>query len=226
MKRFSFLTSFAILILLLTGCMSQSPGAEDNQMKPSSNAEEKTDEEAADNKTKSNESKESAESAEKLSTEDIEIIKDNRKGINPVTIDIPAIDVKADIEHVGKLPDGRMGVPDNTDNVAWYEPGTKPGDPGNAVIAGHVDDLTSPAVFYNLHKLEKGDKIHVKGKKGKTLTFEVYKKKIFPRLDAPLLDIFGFTYASTLNLITCTGEYNPETTERADRLVVYTKLVQ
>jgi LPXTG-site transpeptidase (sortase) family protein len=156
----------------------------------------------------------------------IEIIKDKRTGIVPVSIEIPAIKVKTDIEQVGTLKDGRMDVPKNTDNVGWYRPGTMPGAPGNAVLAGHVDDLTSPAVFYDLHKLKKGDKIIVKDQDGQTLSFEVYDQKTFPRLDAPIEDIFGFSYASTLNLITCSGAFDPETTERAERTVVYSKLIE
>lgn len=155
----------------------------------------------------------------------IEIIKDNRTGIIPATIEIPAINVKAQIEQVGTLKDGRMDVPKDPDNVGWYEPGTLPGAPGNAVLAGHVDDLTSPAVFYDLHKLKNGDKIFVTDTEGQTLTFEVYDQKTFPRLDAPIEEIFGFSFASTLNLITCSGDYDPKTTERAERTVIYTKLV-
>ena len=155
----------------------------------------------------------------------IEIIKDNRTGIIPATIEIPASTVKAHIEQVGTLKDGRMDVPKDPDNVGWYEPGTLPGAPGNAVLAGHVDDLTSPAVFYDLHKLKNGDKIFVTDTEGQTLTFEVYDQKTFPRLDAPIEEIFGFSFASTLNLIPCSGDYDPKTTERAERTVIYTKLV-
>jgi LPXTG-site transpeptidase (sortase) family protein len=154
----------------------------------------------------------------------IEIIKDKRAGIVPTTIEIPAIKVKTAIEHVGTLKDGRMDVPKDPDNVGWYQPGTLPGAPGSAVIAGHVDDLTSPAVFYDLHKLKSGDKIIVKDQNGETLTFVVYDQKTFPRLDAPIEDIFGFSYASNLNLITCSGEFDPETTERAERTVIYSRL--
>ncbi|WP_079505019.1 class F sortase [Mesobacillus jeotgali] len=190
--------------LMMAGCTSQ-PGAE--------MTEPKNEQQATSVSVPFSESKN-------------EIIKDNRSGIVPASIEIPAINVKTKIEEVATLRDGRMDVPKNPDNVGWYEPGTLPGAPGNAVLAGHVDDLTSPAVFYDLHKLKKGDKIMVTGTKGQTLTFEVYDQKTFPRLDAPIEDIFGFSFASTLNLITCSGDYDPETTERAERTVIYTKLVE
>lgn len=204
--------------MFLAGCMSPSE-AKSNQ--PQSAADK-----SEDMSQTTEDTEQTTEIETDISSGDIEIIKDKREGIVPATIEIPAIDIKTKVEHVGTLPDGRMGVPDDSDHVAWFKSGTKPGAPGNAVIDGHVDDLVSPAVFYNLHKLEKGDKVLVTGEDGTTLTFEVYDKKVFPRQDAPLKDIFGFTYMSALNLITCTGEYNPDTTERAERLVVYSKLVQ
>ena len=40
-----------------------------------------------------------------------------------------------------------MGVPKGFDTVGWFGEGTKPGAPGNAVMAGHVDSKTGPAVF-------------------------------------------------------------------------------
>ena len=194
-------------VLIMAGCSSQL-GAETEESQAPNNEQQ-----VASVSAPSSESK-------------VEIIKDNRTGIVPVTIEIPAINVKTQIEQVGTLKDGRMDVPKDPDNVGWYEPGTLPGAPGNAVLAGHVDDLTSPAVFYDLHKLKNGDKIMVTDAEGQTLTFEVYEQKTFPRLDAPIEDIFGFSFASTLNLITCSGDFDPETTERAERTVIYTKLVE
>lgn len=207
MKRiYTLFTSFALTVTL-AGCSTQS-GAEMSKETPSPIA-----------KNDMSPSEASAESK-------IEIIKDKRKGIIPATIEIPAINVKTNIEQVGTLKDGRMDVPKDPDNIGWYKPGTLPGDPGNAVLAGHVDDLTSPAVFYDLHKLVNGDKIIVKDQNGETLTFEVYDLKTFPRLDSPIEDIFGFSYASTLNLITCSGDYDPNTTERSERTVIYSKLIE
>ncbi|GAJ99979.1 class F sortase [Geomicrobium sp. JCM 19055] len=68
--------------------------------------------------------------------------------INPTSISIPTLNIDAPIVEVGQLDNGQMGVPDNGDDVGWYEPGTKPGGIGNAVLAGHVDDRTGPAVFF------------------------------------------------------------------------------
>ncbi|MGD6817222.1 sortase domain-containing protein [Metabacillus sp. 84] len=146
------------------------------------------------------------------------------KGIEPAKVEIPSIEVSADMEHVGTLPSGQMDVPKDDRNAAWYNPGTKPGDKGNAVLAGHVDNKTGPAVFFDLKKLEKGDEIIVKDDKGKEIVFVVKNKASYGRTDAPLNEIFGSSDKRNLNLITCTGTFDRENGTHEERLVVYTEL--
>jgi hypothetical protein len=45
--------------------------------------------------------------------------------------------------------------------AGWYALGPRPGDPGSAVILGHVDSKRGPAVFYRLRQLLRGDEIDV-----------------------------------------------------------------
>lgn len=151
-------------------------------------------------------------------------LQDASKGIQPVKLEIPKLNVSTSIEEVGRLENGQMGVPQDTDQVGWFAPGIKPGSPGNAVMAGHVDSLTGPSVFYELDKLKKGDEILVYGSEDEVLTFTVVKTEVYPRQNAPVDSIFGFTYGSGLNLITCTGEFNRSVKTHDDRLVVYTEL--
>jgi len=99
------------------------------------------------------------------------LIKDEREGIVPDRIRIPAIEVDAKIQRTPLLDNGQMGVPDVGDEPGWYEQGYLPGEPGNAVIAGHVDWTDGPAVFYDLNKLKPGDEVHVESSDGKNLTF-------------------------------------------------------
>ncbi|MGM0751982.1 MAG: class F sortase [Bacillota bacterium] len=154
------------------------------------------------------------------------IIKDERSGIVPTTIEIPAIDLSAPIEAVGLKENGEMAVTESFEKTGWYEGGYKPGEPGNAVIGGHVDSRNGPAIFYNLNKLSKGDEIIVKNKEGEDRTFVVMDMKEYPWDDAPLQSIFGYSHASTLNLITCTGDFDRSSRNYSKRLVVYTELKQ
>ncbi|AQQ55626.1 class F sortase [Planococcus lenghuensis] len=146
-------------------------------------------------------------------------------GITPVAIELPAIGEKAEVIEVGQTEEGAMEAPSNIYQIGWYAPGTKPGSSGNAVMAGHVDGLTSPGTFYNLKKLEPGDEIHITGTSGMKLTFVVTDKKSYVPEEAPLEEIFGPSSESRLNLITCTGVFNDDTGLYEERLVVYTELV-
>lgn len=146
------------------------------------------------------------------------------EGIRPVTVEIPSLDVKAEIENVGILENGQMGVPSNDENVGWFEPGFKPGSTGNSVLAGHVDSKKGPAVFYHLNQLNKGDEVIVTDENGKALTFVVKGKKNYPFQNAPIEDIFGPTDKTNLNLITCTGTFNRSYGTHEERLVVFTEL--
>lgn len=155
-----------------------------------------------------------------------EIIKDERTGIVPTTLDIPAIDLTAPVEAVGLMENGEMAVTESFGKTGWYDGGYKPGEPGNAVIGGHVDSRNGPAIFYNLNKLSKGDEIFVKNKEGETRTFVVTDTQEYPWNDASLQSIFGYSHRSTLNLITCTGDFDRSSRNYSKRLVVYTELKQ
>ncbi|EZH67512.1 hypothetical protein DH09_06165 [Bacillaceae bacterium JMAK1] len=145
--------------------------------------------------------------------------------ITPASITIPTLDINAPIVEVGQLDNGQMGVPDNGDDVGWYEPGTKPGGIGNAVLAGHVDDRTGPAVFFDLDELEEGDSILVTGEDGEELEYVVERLESYPFDDSPVDEIFGSSDTKQLNLITCAGIFDRDVGTHDERLVVYTSLI-
>ena len=140
----------------------------------------------------------------------------------PVRIQIPSIKVDAAIEYVGLTPDGNMDTPKNYDNTAWYEPGARPGDVGNAAIAGHVDSKTGKAVFWDLAKLKPGDEVFVVGDDGVTRRFVVAAIDSYGRTDAPLQQIFGPTSERHLNIITCDSTTPFADGHYASNVVVYT----
>jgi hypothetical protein len=141
----------------------------------------------------------------------------------PVRLKIPKIRVDAAIEYVGLAADGAMDVPKNYSNTAWYEPGPRPGDQGNAAIDGHVDSTTGKAVFWDLAKLQPGDEIFVVGDDGVERRFVVTDVQSYKRADAPLDRIFGPTTDRHLNLITCdsTSTFDRSKREYAANVVVY-----
>ena len=141
----------------------------------------------------------------------------------PVRLKIPKINVDAVVEYVGLTPDGAMDTPNGPRDIAWYKLGPKPGDVGSAVMDGHSGwNNGIPAVFDNLYKLKKGDKIYVENDMGVTTTFIVREiGKYDPNADAS--DVFiSNDGKSHLNLITCTGFWNKIWKSHSERLVVFT----
>lgn len=149
--------------------------------------------------------------------------EESAKTSTPVQIQIPKIKVDTAIEQVGLLDNGQMGVPEDENKVGWFEPGVKPGSKGNAVIAGHVDSLTGPAVFYGLDQLTKGDDVTIVDEVGNQLRFRVTKTERYDTDKAPIKEIFGATSKRHLNLITCSGSFGDGGYD--ERFVVYTELV-
>lgn len=146
--------------------------------------------------------------------------------IMPHKIIIPSLRIKATVEPVGVLTNGQMGVPRDTNRTGILYPGILPGEKGNAVIDGHVDSYTGPAIFFNLKKLKPSDVVIVKNKKGRELTFVVESVERFTPKTAPLERIYGTSEEIRLNLITCTGKFNRKKKEHEERLVVFTRLYE
>jgi len=141
----------------------------------------------------------------------------------PVRVIIPSIGVDASIEQVGVTAEGLMANPADPWNTGWYAPGTRPGRAGNAAIAGHVDYRgIGPVVFWDLNKLAVGAEVLVVTDAGQTLRFIVRGSEYYAPDNAPLMDIFGPASTMNLNLITCSGTFDPNTRQYDQRLVVFT----
>ena len=86
---------------------------------------------------------------------------------------IPAIGVSAPIIPIGLHKDRTIQVPQDFGKAGWYKLGPKPGARGPAVIVGHVDSKTGPAIFYRLRELKPGNRILIRGAGGRTVRFRV-----------------------------------------------------
>lgn len=149
----------------------------------------------------------------------------NQPGIAPEMLSIPSIGIEADVTHLGVTDTGEMAVPDNGEELSWFSPGYQPGQRGRAVIAGHVDDLDGPAVFWDLTELEPGDEIIVSGEDRK-LRFKVHTMESVPLDLADVDSVFGYHSSPELVLITCSGTYDYDRGTREERLIVYASLVE
>ena len=113
----------------------------------------------------------------------------------------------------------RVGLESST--LPDQSAGAPTGEPGNAVIDGHVDSKTRTAVFWDLRKLKPGDEIIVVGSDGVERKFVVKLLESYKRAEAPLDRIFGAAPGVHLNLITCDGVFDRSRQEYDKNLVVY-----
>jgi sortase (surface protein transpeptidase) len=106
----------------------------------------------------------------------------------------------------------------------WWSRGRPAAPPagqlGLAVIAGHVDSRTGPAVFYHLRDLRPGDQIRVVRADGRVVRFEVESLARYPKRELPDDEVFGATTTPALRLITCAGDFDRSRRSYRDNLVV------
>ncbi len=141
-------------------------------------------------------------------------------------VQIPAIGVDSTLEQLPlSAATGELTPPVEWMSAGWYRDGTVPGDVGPAVIAGHVDSSTGPAVFVRLGELVPGDEILVTLSSGEVRRFAVDAQESAPKSAFPTQKVYGPTPSAELRLITCDGEFDGSTGHYVDNLIVYAHLV-
>lgn len=141
--------------------------------------------------------------------------------LEPAGMWIPTIDVAAPTHRLGLNDDGTLQVPGDWDVAGWYEGRSRPGEPGPAVVAGHVDSRSGPAVFHRLDELTRGDLVHMVYENGLVETFAVTGTERHPKDAFPTDRVYGPTQTPTLRLITCAGDFDRGTSSYRDNLIVY-----
>jgi Sortase domain len=138
----------------------------------------------------------------------------------PARVAIPSIGVDSSLQPLSLQADKTLQSPTEWAEAGWYAGGVRPGDPGPAVIAGHVDSRNGPAVFFRLRDLHAGADVYITTQSGKTLHFVVDTSQRFPKDRFPTEAVYGPTPLPVLRLITCTGEFDAANHNYLDNLVV------
>jgi len=138
----------------------------------------------------------------------------------PTRLRIPAIQVDAPLEELHLDASGALAAPRAWADAGWYADGTVPGDVGPAVIAGHVDSTTGPAVFYRLDRLRPGDLVEVR-RGAAWVSFAVAAVRRYPKNAFPTARVYGPTPDPELRLITCSGAFDNAQRSYVDNTVVY-----
>jgi sortase A len=145
---------------------------------------------------------------------------------HPSRLIIPTLSINAAVQDTTITKRGTMGTPTNFTDVAWYEYGALPGDPGEAVIDGHVDNgLGLSGVFKELGNIQKGTDIFILEHGGTKLHFVVTDVSSYDYKSVPMEKILYAGRLPRLALITCEGTWISGEKTYDERVVVTARLV-
>ncbi|MGW7289901.1 class F sortase [Streptomyces sp. NPDC054847] len=128
----------------------------------------------------------------------------------PRKLAIPAIMIESPVMRLGLDKKGRLTAPpvNNPRLVGWYQKGPAPGEKGTALVVGHRDTRTGPAVFLNLNALKPGDKVNIARADRRTAVFTVDKVRTYTKEAFPDAEVYGHTGRPELRLLTCGGSFD------------------
>jgi sortase (surface protein transpeptidase) len=140
----------------------------------------------------------------------------------PVTLTIPAIDVRTTLIKLGVTAQGTLQVPTSTAVAGWYTGSPRPGDVGSSIIAGHIDSHLGPGVFFRLRLLRRGNLVYVREAGGRLAVFRVTLVRMYPKNQFPTRAVYGPSPDAELRLITCGGVFDHATGSYLSNVVAYT----
>lgn len=143
----------------------------------------------------------------------------------PIQLSIPKLKVNAPISYMGLTANGEMDVPPDLITVGWYKFGTKPGEQGSAVIAGHLEGTEDLGVFIDLDELNTDDIINIRNDRDELISFAVRETRTYKQNERPD-EIFNRTDGHYLNLITCSGSWDNAKQRYSHRYVVFADKIE
>jgi len=139
----------------------------------------------------------------------------------PVRLRIPAAGVDTRLDRLGLAADGSVDVPVDYAVAGWFRDGPRPGQAGPAVILGHLDSRTGPAVFLEVPGLPPGAEIVVDRADGSTIAFRVTRTERVSKTEFPTDLVYGATLQPSLRLVTCGGSFDQNAGHYRDNVIVY-----
>ncbi|MFF0230760.1 class F sortase [Micromonospora sp. NPDC005254] len=138
----------------------------------------------------------------------------------PTRVRVPRIGVDSALTVLGLDRAGVLVPPTEFDTAGWYGAGPAPGDTGPAVLAGHLDSRSGPAVFARLDELRPGDRVQV-WRGGRWLSFRVTGSLRTRKDRFPTAAVYGPTPGAELRLVTCGGDFDRRRGHYRDNVVVF-----
>ncbi|MGW0750974.1 class F sortase [Streptomyces sp. NPDC002587] len=144
--------------------------------------------------------------------------------VAPQRVDVPSIGVQAPVISRGLDADGAIEPPpyESPGTVGWWGNGVRPGAAGAALMVGHVDTKSKPAVFYGLSSAQPGDKVRVVRADGSVAEFTIEDVRVYERAGFDPHKAYGQRVKgrAELRLVTCGGSYDKAAKEYTANVVV------
>jgi hypothetical protein len=141
--------------------------------------------------------------------------------VPPTAVEIAGTEVRGFVVPTAVDPvTGELAIPDDPTIVGWYRYGPSPGQPGSAVLAGHLDWHRRPGAFYRLGRVAPGSIVTIRYADGSSQRFQVVDNTLVPKPSLPVSDVFERTGPPTLRLITCGGTFDRRTHHYRSNVVV------
>jgi hypothetical protein len=138
----------------------------------------------------------------------------------PTRVRVPSKGISSSLARVGLEKDGTIAAPTQWQQAAWYDQGPRPGQQGPAVIVGHVDSKSGPAIFARLGELTPGQAVFVDRADGSTARFRVTGRRQFPKDAFPADLVYSPTLKTSLLLMTCGGIFDRTTGHYRDNVII------
>ncbi|WP_405472806.1 class F sortase [Streptomyces canus] len=146
------------------------------------------------------------------------------KGARPQRLDIPDLGVQAPVVARGLDARGALDPPPfgQPGIVGWYAAGAKPGAAGTALMVGHADTETRPAVFHRISSLKPGETVRVIRDDGRVAEFTVDDVRLLTRESFDAHQAYGPRESgrAELRLITCGGTFDRATRSYTANVIV------
>ncbi|MET9959039.1 class F sortase [Streptomyces sp. NPDC006326] len=130
----------------------------------------------------------------------------------PVRVEVPSMGIRAPVISRGLDQQGAIDPPpyDQPGTVGWWGAGAKPGEAGTALMVGHVDTASKPAVFYGLSTAQKGGRVRVVRADGSVAEFTIEDVRVYERAGFDPHRAYGqrIKGRAELRLVTCGGTYD------------------
>jgi sortase (surface protein transpeptidase) len=138
----------------------------------------------------------------------------------PVRLSIPALAVDGPVVPAGVNGENELDVPPDARTLVWYRHGPSPGEPGSAVIAGHLNWQGVTGLFADLARTPVGAAITVAYDDGSQRSFTVTAVELVPKPEVSVNGVFARDGEQVLRLITCGGEFDDDVNSYRSNVVV------